>query len=109
MATTTGIKGLAGQIKAEFPAHKALREFRYRLDAAVNGATEGRLPYPVYTAAYGLAWTLQTGRVAGGVDRGIKALDARKLAELLATLAVECPTIGDVPRWINARADRWTA
>lgn len=55
----------------------------------------------VYTAAYGLAWTLETGRTDGQRHFYIIGLRVRDLCALVAEIAGQCETIGSVPYYVN--------
>lgn len=63
----------------------------------------GDLPFEVATATYGIIYALQTGRASTPAYHAIKAMTSIQLFKLIAGAAVACPTVGDVPRWLNAQ------
>jgi hypothetical protein len=72
------------------------------LDLCCLRAQQGELPYAVYTAAYGIAWVMQTGRQDGRMFITLRDMKARTMAELVAAVAMDCETINDVPGWLIA-------
>jgi hypothetical protein len=54
-------------------------------------------------AAYGIGWSIETGRSGAYVVEAIAAMDRDAIDALIDEARDACPTIGDVPRWLNAR------
>lgn len=75
------------------------------LDAIARAAQRGEMPYAAYNAAYGIAWSLDTGRLDGRRHIALKGLKFPALVNLVATITALDLTIGDVPRWLLANFD----
>lgn len=89
------------QVKVFIPSKTKF--FETRIDAILRAANRGDLPHAAYTASYGIAWAMETCRVSGLIAQTIKGLSDAKLATLVARIGNECPTINDVPRWLNQK------
>lgn len=100
MATTAPQKLTSKEIKVWIPKTKF---FEVRMDCIVRAADRRDLPHAAYTAAYGIAWAIETSRVSAQVAQAIKSLGDAKLATLVARVGNECATINDVPRWLNQK------
>lgn len=75
----------------------------YRLGAILRDVRAGTLPHAFDTAAYGIAWAVETGRLPGAVELRLRALSYIQTAALVIDCAGACPTIGDVPAWLITR------
>lgn len=51
-------------------------------------------------AAYGLAWGVETGRIAPIIVNDLGKMTARQLLEFLYQISADCPILGDVPRYV---------
>ncbi len=87
------------QVKVFIPTKT--KYFETRIDAILRAANRGDLPHAASVASYGIAWAIETCRVSGQVAKTVQGLSDAKLATLVARIGNECPTIGDVPRWLN--------
>src|SRR5437879_5545325 len=63
----------------------------------------GDLPLAVDTAAYGIHWAMATGRLPGRAETAIRQMTAREVIDLVAAVAVTCPTSGDVSAYLIQR------
>lgn len=61
------------------------------------------LPDTVATAMYGIDWARRTGRLPTPTAQAIRALSDWQLCALVAEVAVACPAIGVVPRFLITR------
>src|SRR5438309_6195478 len=83
------------------PYVKGLRFQGNALDRLCRMVGYGELPYAVLTACHGIQWAQQTGRLCGAADVALGALRGAKLAALVAEVANACPTMNDVPAYLN--------
>lgn len=56
--------------------------------------------FRIFTAAYGIAYAVETCRVSGVIVHALKNMSYARFATLVAKVANECSVIGDVPRWL---------
>ena len=79
------------------------------LDAVCRHAETGEYGQPLscrlFSAAYGIAHALQTGRVYPQLALAIEALDCRMMTALVATVASACEVSGQVSAWLLANQD----
>jgi len=65
---------------------------------------DGGIAFGYNAAAYGLWWSVRSGRVNSQTAQAVYRLNARQLCELVHTLLVECgPTLEDYPRFLMHR------
>jgi hypothetical protein len=64
------------------------------------GVQHGTVSYTYYTAAYGVAWGIETARFAPEIINDLGAMSTRQLLEFIYQLSQECSTIGEVTRYI---------
>lgn len=70
---------------------------------SANERVDG-FPVLANSAAYGVAWARQTGRVPGSVDLALRALNGAEMLRLLEEVAVEFGmACHGVPRFLNER------
>ena len=69
-----------------------------RLDGVCRAAHAGDLALACDTAAYGIAWAIQTGRLAGSYERRLRAMKPATLAWAIRWVAERATCLGDVPR-----------
>ena len=67
------------------------------------GRSEDGIPYSYYSAAYGVAWAIQSGRVGGAVEAKIKGMSAYRFCALLDELAGKVEVAATVPRLLNEK------
>lgn len=107
---TTDAKALAAWLRDRIgvtgPRSKVLTgAFGYLNLLAGYGDVEG-WPYAATTALHGIAWARQTGRLDGTVELAIRGLSDWQVCTLVAEVAVACPAMGDVPRFLIDRFAR---
>jgi hypothetical protein len=56
------------------------------------------------TAAYGIAWARQTGRLSGEVEIRLMSLRPYQKVQLATLVADRCQVIGDVPAFLNSQS-----
>lgn len=86
-------------VKAWLPKSKAGN--LYALGSVVHAwDTDALRDARIYTAAMGIGYAVNTSRVSGLVAESIKGMSRARFAALVARVANECSTIGEVPRWL---------
>lgn len=92
-------KVTAADVKAWLPKSKASN--LYALSFIVHSwDTNALKDARIYTAAAGIGYAVNTSRVPGLVAEALKSMSYARFATLVAKVANECSTIGEVPRWL---------
>lgn len=81
------------------------RSMERLLDDCARFARYGELSDDVYQAVMGIAWALSTGRLDGILHIAIRDMSGSLAVALIAAVATNCQTQGEVPRWLIANAD----
>lgn len=120
MANATASKTLASKLQAslgisskgKLATHWQNCAYDSLTDRIVRGfyskeAFDAQEQLALDTAAYGLRWSLTTGRIYGQLAMKIERnLNARQVCSLVAQIAQECKVSGDVPTWLLANQDQ---
>lgn len=61
---------------------------------------EDGIPSSYGLVAYGLAWTIETGRVNGQTHIALKAMPVRRLLALVYALSANCANMGEYARYL---------
>ncbi len=61
---------------------------------------EDGIPYVYNQAAYGIAWSVKTGRINGTSHVALKNMPVRKLVQLVYDVNEHCAHMGEVPAYL---------
>lgn len=92
-------KATSANVKVWLPKSKAGN--LYALSFVVHSwDTNALKDARIYTAAAGIGYAVNTSRVSGLVAGALKGMSCARFATLVAKVANECSTIGEIPRWL---------
>jgi hypothetical protein len=91
--------------KATMRRYNASPDFSsYRLEQVLGDvqrfARYGEIPREFGLTAYGIAWSVDSGRINGATHIALKAMKCRQLLDLVHRVHMACSNIGEIPAYL---------